>query len=155
MSKLLSAGLAREGYTQAQIADQLARYQYQMPESRLSTFLTGVYGAPSGSVQERPIYSNPSQQGLSNLLGIAGTAAQVYGAFGSDIRIKENIEKIGQLQNGLNVYKFNYKDEFKNTKYTGEGDFVGVMAQEVLDVIPEAVSVGDNGFMVVDYSKIQ
>ena len=77
MSKLLSAGLAREGYSQAEIADQLARYQYQMPESRLSTFLTGVYGAPSGSVQERPIYSNPSQQGLGNLLSIAGTAGSL------------------------------------------------------------------------------
>ena len=77
LSKLLSSGLAREGYSQAQIADQLARYQYQMPESRLSTFLTGVYGAPSGSVQERPIYSNPSQQGLGNLLSIAGTAGSL------------------------------------------------------------------------------
>jgi hypothetical protein len=77
-SKLLASGLAREGYTQAQIQDQLARYQYQMPESRLSTFLTGVYGAPSGSVQERPIYENQGQQGFSNLLGIAGTAAMFY-----------------------------------------------------------------------------
>jgi hypothetical protein len=77
LSKLLAAGTAREGYTQAQIADQLARYQYQMPESRLSTFLTGVYGAPSGSVSERPIYSNPSQQGLGNLLSIAGTAGSL------------------------------------------------------------------------------
>jgi hypothetical protein len=76
-SKLLAAGLAREGYSQAQIADQLARYQYQMPESRLSTFLTGVYGAPSGSIQERPIYSNPSQQGLGNLLSLAGTAGSL------------------------------------------------------------------------------
>lgn len=81
MAKLLAAGTTREGYDAAAIADQLARYQYQMPESRLSTFLTGVYGAPSGSVQERPIYSNPSQQGLGNLLSIAGTAANVYGAF--------------------------------------------------------------------------
>jgi hypothetical protein len=81
MSKLLSAGLAREGYTQAQIADQLARYQYAMPESRLSTFLSGVYSAPSGSVQERPIYENQGQQGLGNLLSIAGTAANLYSAF--------------------------------------------------------------------------
>jgi hypothetical protein len=77
MSKLLSAGLAREGYTQAQIADQLARYQYQMPESRLSTFLSGVYSAPSGSTQERPIYSNPSQQGFGNLLSLVGTAGSL------------------------------------------------------------------------------
>lgn len=74
MSKLLSAGLAREGYTQAEIADQLARYQYSMPETRLSTFLSGVYSAPAGSVQERPIYSNQGQQALGNIMSLAGTA---------------------------------------------------------------------------------
>lgn len=77
LSKLLAVGTTREGYDQAAIADAIARYQYAMPESRLSTFLTGVYGAPSGSVQERPIYSNPSQQGLGNLLSIAGTAGSL------------------------------------------------------------------------------
>ena len=77
LAKLLGVGTAREGYEQAQLADQIARYQYQMPESRLSTFLTGVYGAPSGSVQERPIYSNPSQQGFGNLLSLAGTAGSL------------------------------------------------------------------------------
>jgi hypothetical protein len=77
-SKLLAAGMAREGYTQAQIQDQLARYQYAMPETRLSTFLSGVYGAPGGSVQDRPIYENKGQQGLSNVLSIAGTAAMFY-----------------------------------------------------------------------------
>lgn len=77
LSKLLAAGTTREGYTAADIADQLARYQYNMPETRLSTFLTGVYGAPSGSVSERPIYSNPTQQGLGNLLSLAGTAGSL------------------------------------------------------------------------------
>jgi hypothetical protein len=77
-SKLLATGMAREGYSQAQIQDQLARYQYAMPETRLSTFLSGVYGAPGGTVQERPIYENPGQQGLSNVLSIAGTAAMFY-----------------------------------------------------------------------------
>jgi hypothetical protein len=76
-ARLLAAGTTREGYEQANIADQLARYQYDMPESRLGTFLSGVYQAPSGSVQERPIYSNPSQQGLGNLLSLAGTAGSL------------------------------------------------------------------------------
>jgi hypothetical protein len=77
LSKLLATGTTREGYEQAAIQDQLARYQYEMPETRLASFLTGVYGAPSGSVQERPIYSNPSQQGLGNLLSLAGTAGSL------------------------------------------------------------------------------
>lgn len=153
LSKLLAAGTTREGYTQAEIADQLARYQYNMPESRLGTFLSGVYSAPAGSVQERPIYSNQGQQGLSNLLGIAGTAANVYSAF-SDIRTKENLNKIGYLPNGLDVYEFEYKDEFKNHPLAGKGKFIGVLAQDAIKVNPSAVNIDDSGYMTVDYSKI-
>jgi hypothetical protein len=154
MSKLLSAGLAREGYSQAEIADQLARYQYQMPESRLSTFLTGVYGAPSGSVQERPIYSNPSQEGLGNLLSLAGTAGSLGWRPFSDIRTKENIKQVGSMANGLGVYEYEYKKEFKDHPSAGHGKFIGVMAHEVEKVIPEAVSVDSDGYKHIDYSLI-
>lgn len=71
-SKLLAAGLAREGYTSAQIADQLARYQYNMPESRLATYLSSVYQAPRGSqtTASQPIYGNPLMSALG--LGVQG-----------------------------------------------------------------------------------
>jgi hypothetical protein len=154
MSKLLSAGLAREGYSQAEIADQLARYQYQMPETRLSTFLTGVYGAPSGSIQERPIYENPSQQGLGNLLSLAGTAGMMGWKPFSDIRTKENIKQVGSMANGLGVYEYEYKKEFKDHPSAGHGKFIGVMAHEVEKVIPEAVSVDSDGYKHIDYSLI-
>ena len=153
-SKLLAAGLAREGYTQAQIADQLSRYQYQMPENRLSTFLSGVYGAPSGSVQERPIYENPSQQGLGNLLSLAGTAGMMGWKPFSDIRTKENIKQVGSMANGLGVYEYEYKKEFKDHPSAGHGKFIGVMAHEVENVIPEAVSVDSDGYKHIDYSLI-
>lgn len=71
-SKLLAAGLAREGYTQAEIADKLARYQYEAPESRLSNYLTGVYGAPrdTTTTSSQPIYGNPLMSALG--LGVQG-----------------------------------------------------------------------------------
>ena len=71
-SKLLAAGLAREGYTQAEINDQLARYQYDMPESRLGTFLQGVYTAPRGAetTTTQPNYGNPLMSALG--LGVQG-----------------------------------------------------------------------------------
>lgn len=70
----------------------------------------------------------------------------------SDIRVKENIELIGQLPSGLNVYNFEYKPEFKDL--AGHGKFTGVMAQEVEQVIPEAVATMSNGYKAVRYSLI-
>jgi hypothetical protein len=89
LSKLLSAGLAREGYTQAEIADQLARYQYEMPENRLSTYLSGVYSAPRGAetTTTQPIYGNPLMSGLGlgiQGLGVAGLLG--YRPFGTTSR---------------------------------------------------------------------
>jgi hypothetical protein len=70
----------------------------------------------------------------------------------SDIRVKENIELIGQLPSGLNVYNFEYKPEFKDL--AGHGAFTGVMAQEVEKVIPKAVVTMANGYKAVNYSLI-
>jgi len=63
----------------------------------------------------------------------------------SDRRLKRNIQKIGQLENGLNIYTFNYIWDSALT--------VGVMADEVRTVKPEAV-ININGFDLVDYSEI-
>lgn len=154
LAKLLAAGTTREGYTSAQIADKLARYQYNMPETRLSSFLSSVYGAPSGSISTRPIYENQGQQGLGSLLSIIGTAGSLGWKPFSDIRTKENIKKIGSLPNGLNVYEYEYKSEFKDHPSAGHGKFVGVMAHEVEKVIPEAVSIDLDGYKHIDYSLI-
>jgi len=149
LSKLLAVGTTREGYDQAAIADAIARYQYEMPESRLSTFLSGVYNAPGGSQTSQPIYGNPKGEAL-------GTAAQVGAtlALFSDVNTKQNIVKVGSLPNGLNLYTFEYKDEFKNHPKAGHGLQFGVMAQEVEKVIPEAVSLDKSGYKVVDYSYL-
>lgn len=63
----------------------------------------------------------------------------------SDRRVKKNVEKIGQLPSGLNVYKFEYlwDDEVH----------IGVMADEVEKVFPGAVSE-ISGLKIVDYAKV-
>jgi hypothetical protein len=75
---------------------------------------------------------------------------QAAGMF-SDRRMKENIIKVGALDNGLNLYKFDYKPEFK--ELAGHGSYIGVMADEA-KVIPDAVIRQTNGYDMVDYSKI-
>ena len=83
--------------------------------------------------------------------------AMLYGMMNkptSDIRTKENIEQIGWLPNGLPVYTYEYKDEFKNDPLAGHGKYIGVMAHEVEKVIPEAVLLRPDGYKMVDYTKV-
>lgn len=92
--------------------------------------------------------ANTAQQAQANMygsiFGAAGTAAG-YAAM-SDRRFKENIKRIGTLANGLATYAFTYLGE--------KAQQFGVMAQEVLGVIPDAVSYGSDGYMRVDYGKV-
>lgn len=82
--------------------------------------------------------------GLGGLFGLAGSLGAA--AIGSDRRIKYDIKRIGTLANGLNTYVF---------KYIGEKtDQFGVMAQEVLKIIPDAVVQFTNGVLGVDYKKV-
>lgn len=90
--------------------------------------------------------------GMGSMVGsLAGTAAKLY--LGSDIRTKENIKLIGKTANGLNIYEYEYKPEFKDRKYFGHGKYRGVMAHEV-EHIPGAVFMTEDGYKVVDYSKV-
>ena len=64
----------------------------------------------------------------------------------SDMRLKEDIVHMGTTFNGLPIYSFSYIGQ--------DGTYLGVMAQDVLMHTPEAVIVGDDGFMSVDYGML-
>jgi len=77
--------------------------------------------------------------GLMELGGALGSAAIM-----SDIKSKTNIKRIGKYK-GHNLYSYNYIDRV--------GDWIGVMAQEIEKVIPEAVQE-INGMKHVNYGAI-
>ena len=64
----------------------------------------------------------------------------------SDIRLKTDIEKVGVADNGLPLYNFRY--------IGGDAVYRGVMAQDVLKVLPEAVSIMPNGYLAVRYDML-
>ena len=80
------------------------------------------------------------------MYGAPAPSGQQFGPMASDIRLKENIIKVGNSPSGINIYEWNYKG--KPQKYRG------VMAQELLKSHPEAVSLCPNGFLGVYYGKI-
>jgi hypothetical protein len=65
----------------------------------------------------------------------------------SDLRLKENVIRIGITRHGLPFYTFNYIGKPER--------YAGVMAQDVLSIMPEAVSIADDGFYRVDYQRLQ
>lgn len=64
----------------------------------------------------------------------------------SDIRLKHDIVMLGHLDNGLGFYRFSYNGSDKA--------YVGVMAQEVQTVMPDAVSRGRDGYLLVNYDRL-
>lgn len=80
---------------------------------------------------------------LPGLFQLAGTAVMKY----SDRRLKKNIYRIGHLPNGLNIYRFEYR--------AGGPTQVGVMADEVELIIPEAVLTRSDGYKMVNYSMLR
>ncbi|MGO4678175.1 tail fiber domain-containing protein, partial [Bosea sp. 2YAB26] len=64
----------------------------------------------------------------------------------SDIALKDHIVELGRLRNGIGFYRFAYRGSDRR--------YVGVMAQEVQEVAPDAVTRGADGFLRVYYERI-
>ena len=79
------------------------------------------------------------------ILSVVMIAAYMYMQMGSDIRLKENIVKVDEYR-GINIYEYNY--------IKGSPRIRGVMAHEIKDEYPEAVSVREDGMYKVNYFRI-
>jgi hypothetical protein len=105
------------------------------------------YNAQMGAYNAQQAGQNSMTQGL---MGLAGAGMMAF----SDVRLKQNIQPVGVLANGLTLYSYEYIDEVKLHPLAGEGMQVGVMAQEVEQVFPYAVKTLDDGYKVVDYGLL-
>ncbi|HVQ72435.1 MAG TPA: DUF3300 domain-containing protein [Bradyrhizobium sp.] len=64
----------------------------------------------------------------------------------SDIALKYDVVLLGHLANGLGYYRFSYLGSSK--------PYVGVIAQEVQSLMPEAVTRGRDGYLRVYYEQL-
>lgn len=99
------------------------------------------YGAQVANVNAQ----NASNAGMMGGLFSLGTAAIPF-AF-SDERLKYNIKKLFTLPNGVEICSFRWTPNSPHTS-------IGCIAQQVRQVLPEAVLEMDNGFLAVDYAKV-
>jgi hypothetical protein len=125
-----------------------------------SQAMTGMAqsGQTMGSVlgSQTSIYNTAQSQAdpFASIVGMglgayAGGFGSVAGkAAGSDIRLKQNIERVGtDERTGLAIYEFEYKAN------PGER-FRGVMAHEVEVNFPEAVTTRADGYKAVFYERL-
>ena len=86
---------------------------------------------------------------LANLGQAAGGIATAIAA--SDVRLKENIRSIG-IANGVNLYSWDWNE--KGREIAKDQPSIGVIAQEVAKTHPNAVIMGSDGYLRVNYSEI-
>jgi hypothetical protein len=121
---------------------------------------TGGVAAGNNNMQGSIAQANANTAmytGIGNALGgalngvIGGGATSILGGGGSsmaqsDVRLKEGIRRVGTLANGIGVYSFRYLGDTVR--------YVGVLAQEVLRKVPDAVVCGRGGYLSVHYGKL-
>jgi len=95
-------------------------------------------------VPPKPVYQNVTHAAFMDALSIATSAATIYAA--SSKKIKDNIVKIGKSILGYNIYKFNYKGQAQR--------YIGVIAEEIQQLKPEAVRMLPNGYLGVNYNLL-
>jgi hypothetical protein len=161
---------AQFGNTAQQQALAQAIQQRQMPLNEITALMSGSqiqnpqFGAYQGSnVQASPIFgatqaagqaaqNNYNQQvatqnantaGLYSLAG-AGARAAIPFMMASDIRLKSNIVKVGDHPIGIGIYEY---DIFGRRER-------GVIAQELMQVMPDAVHQHPSGYFMVDYGRL-
>jgi hypothetical protein len=98
--------------------------------------------------------SNAASKAASNAAANAASKAAANAAANaarninipSDVRLKQDIVAIGRTSDGLTLYRY---------RYIGDRTFyVGVMAQEVAERWPDAVARREDGYLEVDYGKL-
>jgi len=145
--------LAAGGFTnqaQGQLNNQGANYLNFLamlagatPQNAIAAGGNIVQGFNAGTSAQGS--QNGSTLGQGSLLGTIGNIGSWLML--SDVRAKEDIRRVGKTYAGLPIYAYKYKGS--------DTPQMGVMAQEVELVDPDAVYTDATGFKLVDYARVR
>jgi hypothetical protein len=87
--------------------------------------------------------------------GLIRATNDVIAYFGSDRRLKENISPITNPIEKINkIGGYEYDWIHMEGIHENEGHDIGVIAQEIQEVLPEIVTRRENGYLAVKYERI-
>lgn len=161
-----ATGGLRSGSTQRALADVNAQADEQREMEKMQQYLGGL-----GQISQLQTMPESIYQGTANIGGTLGSAIAAGGmarqqgatSFGniagqfmggmmsSDERLKENIVAAG-IVNGHKWHTWTWNAEAEKLGLTGDSE--GVIAQQVIEYNPDAVTLMENGYYAVDYSKL-
>jgi hypothetical protein len=137
-------------------ADSSTQIKTNSIATNANFYITFVNGNNASATNETlytdaGIYYNPS----TNALSVTGDITALI----SDIRLKTNIQPIENALDKvirLNGFTYEFNDVAKELGYISEERFAGVSAQEVQEILPEAVKSApiSDEYLTVQYEKL-
>ena len=102
--------------------------------------------------------ANPWRWYVNMTNGTMAAAGDIY-AFVSDERLKENIQPLENALDKvltLNGFTYNFNETGQSLGFDGTATHIGVSAQQVQAVVPEAVKPApvDSNYLTVQYEKL-
>lgn len=143
---LAAVGGQNQAMSQAQLSEQVQKFinAQLIPFAAAQDVAAMAFGMPGGttkSVSDAP--GNP----MAGIQAGAGVLSAIPALLGkSDRRLKEAIQKVGTLFDGLQIYVYNFIGETERR--------IGLMADEVEKLYPRAVVVGIDGYKSVNYMNV-
>lgn len=142
-----ASGLLRSGST----ANALLTRGAELNQGFTNNYLGQLLNLSNAGTQAGGIIANAGQKSTSTGGGpsTAGSIASTVGGIASifsDRRLKEDIVKVGEMSDGLGIYRFRYIGGVKR--------FVGVMADEVARLRPWALGPTLAGFRTVNMGAL-
>jgi len=124
---------------------QMPQFQgYQGQQVTPAPIMQGSMAQGQNAMQNYGIQSANANAQNAGLYGLAGAGLKAGAMAYSDRRLKSNIERIGTHPLGIGIYEYDIFGEHQ----------IGVMADEVKQVIPEAIINHPSGYMMVDYGML-
>ena len=114
--------------------------------------------APNSDESGKRGYSSPKLTIYGSVRDLTGSSSGTVGdgagmnMLPSDRAYKADVVRVGTHPAGFGLYVFEYAPKFRDA--FGHGRQFGVMADEVEAIVPDAVSIGQDGYRRVDYARL-